>query len=448
MIRTEISADNTFEMKVHFNLKRIGGTRSQIWLVATIKRVRVKIYTGLLIEPKYWCQASGVNGERALESSSISSVANRENRAINQRLKEILSYCKEYGVWVSANNIDECNVKHNAFNFKQHITCRLKGERALERLSTEDYIMQYIERKRTHVNKTSNRILSSGTIYNHTNALNRVKRYCTYKRKRVVWELFNRAFEDDFRAWMNTHKYAPNTIASTFSIIKVWLKEAERDGLITDTSYKNYRTTTEEVDNIYLSESEIQRLYEIDFASEDVKAQIDDSSHIEETRDLFIVACWTALRFGDWHDLSSADFGDETMQLLTHKTRTKVTIPLHPMVKQILTKYGGRLPKSVDKTRTITQIQQCAQIAGIDEETTIHRTRGGRVETLRLPKYRFIVNHTARRSFATNMYLKQVPTQSIMAITGHTTEQNFLKYIKVGAEQHAEIVRRIGFGEE
>lgn len=50
------------------------------------------------------------------------------------------------------------------------------------------------------------------------------------------------------------------------------------------------------------------------------------------------------------------------------------------------------------------------------------------------------MNHTARRSFATNMYLKGVPTISIMAITGHTTEANFLKYIKVDKLQHARIV--------
>ena len=50
------------------------------------------------------------------------------------------------------------------------------------------------------------------------------------------------------------------------------------------------------------------------------------------------------------------------------------------------------------------------------------------------------MNHTARRSFATNMYLRGVPAISIMAITGHTTEANFLKYIKVDKEQHARIV--------
>jgi integrase len=43
-----------------------------------------------------------------------------------------------------------------------------------------------------------------------------------------------------------------------------------------------------------------------------------------------------------------------------------------------------------------------------------------------------ISSHTARRSAATNMYLTgRWKTFQIMAITGHTTEESFFRYIKV-----------------
>ena len=48
--------------------------------------------------------------------------------------------------------------------------------------------------------------------------------------------------------------------------------------------------------------------------------------------------------------------------------------------------------------------------------------------------------HTARRSFATNMYKRRFPTVSIMQLTGHTTEHNFLKYIKVTKEENAQMI--------
>jgi integrase len=72
----------------------------------------------------------------------------------------------------------------------------------------------------------------------------------------------------------------------------------------------------------------------------------------------------------------------------------------------------------------------------------LNRIEGGRSIEIREPKYKFIMNHTARRSFATNMYLRDVPIVSIMSITGHTTEANFLKYIKISAEEHARIVAK------
>jgi len=44
---------------------------------------------------------------------------------------------------------------------------------------------------------------------------------------------------------------------------------------------------------------------------------------------------------------------------------------------------------------------------------------------------------TARRSFATNAYQAKIPVRSIMQITGHKTEKEFFKYIKLNSDEHA-----------
>ena len=41
------------------------------------------------------------------------------------------------------------------------------------------------------------------------------------------------------------------------------------------------------------------------------------------------------------------------------------------------------------------------------------------------------------RSFATNMYIADIPAISIMKITGHKTEKSFLRYIKISPEDNA-----------
>jgi site-specific recombinase XerD len=55
--------------------------------------------------------------------------------------------------------------------------------------------------------------------------------------------------------------------------------------------------------------------------------------------------------------------------------------------------------------------------------------------------WELVSSHTARRSFATNLFLSGFPTLSIMQITGHKTEKAFMRYIKVTPEQHAKLLR-------
>ena len=229
---------------------------------------------------------------------------------------------------------------------------------------------------------------------------------------------------------MMSKNYTANTIAAQYSIMKVWLSEAEIEGLITNKSFHRYQTKCQDVENIYLTVEDINKLYALDFNDEAIKAQIAPFSNIEITRDLFIVACWTGLRFGDWKDLSTANINTDTMVVHTHKTNTTVVIPLHPIVKAIITKYNGMLPKSVDKTHTIQHIRKCAELAGISEQVSLGRVKGGQ-SIIDRSKISVPDEPHSKKKFCNNMYLKGVPTISIMAITGHTTEANFMRYIKV-----------------
>lgn len=53
MVENEILINGKFSLRANFNLKGIGGKKSQIILTTTINKERVRIYTGLLIEPEF-----------------------------------------------------------------------------------------------------------------------------------------------------------------------------------------------------------------------------------------------------------------------------------------------------------------------------------------------------------------------------------------------------------
>ena len=446
MVESSINIQNQFAMRLNFNLKslkNVGSKKSQIWLTTTINGKRVRVYTGLLIEEEYWNRTTRSQmGECAITGTHLSHVVNQQNERINAELRNILKYCKEYGEMVSRQDLMSERIEHSAENFKRIIECKIRGEEAAIRKNPKDFIEDYIKRKSRMVNRDTQRRIVDGTVYNHQNALRRLKLFCEEERLGLVWELFNDRFEQRFTAWMQDKGYRANTIASQYSIMKVWLSEAEMEGVVSDRHFHRWTTKCHDVENIFLTEEEIERIYRLDFSSEDLRSQIDPRQRIEETRDMFVVACWSGLRYGDWKDLSEIEINGDMMTVHTKKTNKTVVIPLHPFVKEVYEKYGNKFPLVVDKAHALKHIRLCAKWAGLDEHTTLSRVQGGRSVVKQGVRSDFVMNHTARRSFATNMYLKGVPPISIMAITGHTTEANFMKYIKVDKLQHAEVVAR------
>lgn len=122
------------------------------------------------------------------------------------------------------------------------------------------------------------------------------------------------------------------------------------------------------------------------------------------------------------------------------KTGGHVAIPLHPVFLKIWEKYDGQLPNNISNQKFNDYIKEVCQIAEINATVFKSITRGGRKETTSYEKWQIVSSHTARRSFATNLYLSGFPAISIMKITGHKTESAFLKYIKVTSEEHAKML--------
>ena len=167
-------------------------------------------------------------------------------------------------------------------------------------------------------------------------------------------------------------------------------------------------------------------------------------STMEKTRDLFVIGCYTGLRRSDLNKLNDGiwDLSEtkNTVSIVAEKTKKRVVIPLHPYVRAIYNKYKGNLPKLGDKYNTNVHLKNLGRLAGINEIVSKTENRGGKVTTLKHKKYDLIGFHTARRSFATNMFLAGKPTYAIMQLTGHTNERTFYKYVKATPEQIAKLL--------
>lgn len=166
MISNELNVAKGFAMRVNFNLKRIGGQKSQIWLSTTINRERVRIYTGLLIESQYWVKASRTEiGGQAMVGGALGQHRDKLNHDINKRLKQILGYCKEYGVMVSQSHLLAESVEFSKSTFESFLKSKIRGVETNVRKNPKAFIEAYIKRKSQMTNKDTLRRIVSGTIY-------------------------------------------------------------------------------------------------------------------------------------------------------------------------------------------------------------------------------------------------------------------------------------------
>jgi len=148
------------------------------------------------------------------------------------------------------------------------------------------------------------------------------------------------------------------------------------------------------------------------------------------------------MRYSDFTTIPPEHIKGDSLRIKPQKTGQVVEIPLHPTVRAIMAKYSGTLPRAISNQKMNDYLKEITvQVASLQSPQMITATIGGERKTTAKRKWELITTHTARRSFATNLYKAGCPARSIMAITGHQTESAFRAYIRLSGEEHANIVR-------
>lgn len=302
-----------------------------------------------------------------------------------------------------------------------------------------NFIQSFIDKAKTKPITKTGRPVSYKTYREYEVSFEYLKKYAKQIKKEPDFKDIDLNFYDKYIQFLQAtvkpnkdpdikQKIAVNTIGKKIRVLKQFLNAAKEEGKNPFEAYwsKNFVATFEESESIYLNESELNTLYKIKLT--DAKDRV---------RDIFLVGCWTGCRFSDIAQITPESISGGFIYLKQYKTGKKVVIPLHPIVTAILNKYGGKLPGLISNQKFNEALKEIAKEAKINEPTHKAMTRGGVKTSLASPKYKLVTTHTARRSFATNLYKSGFPSISIMAITGHVTEKSFLKYIKLTPEEHA-----------
>jgi len=240
-------------------------------------------------------------------------------------------------------------------------------------------------------------------------------------------------FYNDFLQFFYDRNCGANYIGKHIKTLKVLLRQSRDEGLHNNTEIerKAFRAISEPSESIYLTEKELVSFYKLDLS---------ESKHLDVARDVFLCGCYTAQRYSDYSRISKEMIkkysGNKVIELIQQKTGEKCIIPIRHELDAILKKYDYTLPKTYEQ-KINKYIKEVGEKAGITEVIHYEQNKGGLKVKTKIKKCELIKTHSARRSGCTLMYLAGIPVIDIMKISGHKTEKEFLKYIKVSKEQTA-----------
>jgi len=400
--------------KVKFTLKEPNSkNETLIYLLYNYQYKRFKYSTGEKINPKFW----NVKNQRAKESKNFP-----QYPEFNSRLDTL-----ENGLNTTFRKLLNDGIQPNNELLKKELEFELDDKVLRQRKKTLfDFITEFIEE--------SKNVKQRGTICVYNTTLKHLKNYAEKKNRSLNFESINLMFYSNFTKYLSQDlEMSTNTIGKYIKTLKTFLNEATERGLNKNLEFRKskFKTISEDIDTVYLSIDELKIIEEEDLRNK---------PNLEKVRDLFLLGCYTGLRFSDFSQIKQENIIEEKsiIQIRTQKTKDKVSIPIHPVVKRILKRYSNAIPKAYTNQIMNKYIKDIVELCEIDTPTELTTTKSGVTQKISIPKYKLITTHTARRSFATNCYLADIPSISIMKITGHKTEKSFLKYIKVTQEQNAD----------
>ncbi len=382
------------------------------------KYVVANYFTGLQTIARHWKVREG----RSKTDSYLNGVLERANVRI-------------HAIWSEMHY----NGNPNVDDFKQALANDKELAEILNRKTVVNgHYMPPFEFIENYIDKA---VVSAGTKKDYRNSLQHLKDFDEYRGKSLSWKSADYQYYLELVDYLKEKRLKASTIDKIIKNLKVFLSQADlMDGIEVCQDFKKTvsgrslfaKVDKEETDHVYLTESEIQQITNADMPDE----------RLGEIRDLFIVQCWTGLRISDLSRLERGNIKNGLLTIKTKKTKESVVIPVTEELQEVLNKYPERLPEPPSSQHFNRQLKIICKLAGIDEPTMAETKRNGMTVIAPVPKYELVTSHTGRRSFATNLYRRGIPSSQLMFLTGHKTEAAFMKYIKVSKVDNAKDVQK------
>ena len=243
-----------------------------------------------------------------------------------------------------------------------------------------------------------------------------------------------------------------NTIAKDMAVIKTWMKTSFQREVHNNRKWESdaFKPREVKVAKPHLTMEEVSQLETFKIPKKVHNNGVERTSW-DTVRDYFIIACWTAARVSDlkqFRDLIALRYKEngnscpDQLTFIQSKTNSEVTVPMLEPVKRIVNRYKGQLPKLPNESKMNSTVKLVCKAAGLDRVVEQASTNAKSKDVSRNELWELVTNHTARRTFATNVYnLDIMSLGELMSLTGHESESSLMVYLNVS---RLDVSRRAG----
>lgn len=256
-----------------------------------------------------------------------------------------------------------------------------------------------------------------GTLERYKTSLKHTQDFLEWKYNISDIELdkIDHALICDYEFYLRSvRKCANNSAIKYIKNFKKIVKQCMANGWIQNDPFANYKSKVKEVERVFLSEVELNKIADKKFVGE----------RLSIVRDLFLFSCFTGLAYIDLKNLTKEHISkgiDGEQWIFTHRQKTESAskIPLLPTPQHIINKYKNhphceiqnKLLPVPSNQKMNAYLKEIADVCGINKELTFH---------------------IARHTFATTVTLTNgVPIESVSKMLGHKSLKTTQHYAKV-----------------
>lgn len=394
-------------MKVNFRIekKHIKDTASNIRLDFTYNGKRFRKFIGMKVLNQHW----NSNKQRIKASCGEALIVNKRLEILSKKVKDIY--------------FDLLNNNHPISNsiLSEKLNESIKGVRNYQSF------FEYCEIFLSNSEKTK----KPSTVDGYRYSIDSLRKFEKHSKRKIDWDNINMKFYKEYQAFQYTVlENNPNLFGRRITDIKAIINDATKVGINKYLDYKKFVIRRTKTKKIYLNDDEVGVLYRLNLTHK---------KKLERVRDIFIFSCLTGVRFSDYLSINKQCIetlkeGTKIIRYYSKKVDKEIVTVCSDKALLLLEKYNYQFLK-ISSQNYNRYLKELGFLVGFIEDVKVDGYKKGLPIFITKPKYKFIASHTARRSFATNLYKRGIAITHIMKATGHIKESDFLNYVQHTAEE-------------